>query len=246
MYTVQIHCAIPSGIELTERENQHLANRNLTDVRIEIRKFDTKEAFLSFVRSFDYIDQYNRPKNHFLNATMCNANEGRRHWHGFPDYRYGVRYYLGYMTHDEKGRVVDLRNYEDELYAFDNKGYITDRNAESYAKWSVKWEANTLKFENREKLCEGKSYWGYYRRIQTTQERRYAAAPEHKPFVRGQRSYANIPNSWDDYYFRREKNWKARDKKARRQWGVNVAKHADTIKMPSRWDCISEDPDDNN
>ena len=139
MYTVQIHCAIPSGIELTERENQHLANRNLTDGSIEIRKF-----------------------------------------------------------------------------------------------------------ENREKLYEGKSYWSYYRRIQTTQERRYAADHEHRPFVRGRRSYANLPNSWDDYYFRREKNWKARDKKARRQWGVNVSKHADTIKMPPPWDCILEDPDDYN
>jgi len=56
----------------------------------------------------------------------------------------------------------------------------------------------------------------YYRRIKTTQERRWALA--HKEYVRGKRRFTSLPNSWDDLRNSKEhiKNWK-RTKK-RRQW----------------------------
>lgn len=61
-------------------------------------------------------------------------------------------------------------------------------------------------------------YHKYFRRIKTTQERRMSCSEEHKPFVRGKRSYRNLPNSWDDISIgRRTYGWKAY-KKFKKNW----------------------------
>ena len=64
-----------------------------------------------------------------------------------------------------------------------------------------------------------KGYGCYYRNIKTTQERKYACDPEHKPYIRGKRNFRNLPESWDDIPVSRysiKKSWK-RTKK-RKQW----------------------------
>lgn len=61
----------------------------------------------------------------------------------------------------------------------------------------------------------GRGY--YYRNIKTTQERKYACDPEHKPYIRGKRSLRNLPEAWDDIPANTiKRNWK-RTKK-RKQW----------------------------
>lgn len=61
------------------------------------------------------------------------------------------------------------------------------------------------------------SIFPYVRHMRTTQERRAACDPDYKKYVRGRRSYINLPNSWDDYWHaRKEKGWKRTKKK--RQW----------------------------
>jgi hypothetical protein len=39
---------------------------------------------------------------------------------------------------------------------------------------------------------------------------------DHKPYVRGKQSPANLPNSWDTKWIKREKSWKSH--KLRKQW----------------------------
>ena len=247
MYTVQIYCTVPSSVELTDDMKRHFAYHKLSAGGFTVRTFDTQDEFFHFVRGFDYKDLYNRQCNQFLDATMCHIRDARRHVHsclfrcGHVS-RYplipGFDYYLGYLTRDAKGRVIDLRNYTNELYTFDNDKYVAAGIATRRAEWESHCAIRNAKWEKLKRLWEGKTYWSYYRRIQTTQERRYAADPEHKPFIRRRRSFAMLPNSWDDFYFRREKSWKARVKKARRQWEVNKPKHSDTIKMSSPWDIV--------
>jgi hypothetical protein len=56
-----------------------------------------------------------------------------------------------------------------------------------------------------------------YRNIKTTQERKYSCDPEHKPYIRGKRSFRNLPEAWDDIpAFPIKRSWK-RTKK-RKQW----------------------------
>ena len=56
----------------------------------------------------------------------------------------------------------------------------------------------------------------YYRRIRTTQERRWSIA--HRKYIRGRRSFRNLPEAWDDYRIADNYNrgWKRTKKK--RQW----------------------------
>ena len=58
----------------------------------------------------------------------------------------------------------------------------------------------------------------YYRRIRTTQERRWSLACDPK-FVRGTRNIRHLPNSWDDItnFSRYHKSWKCFGKK-RKAW----------------------------
>ena len=42
------------------------------------------------------------------------------------------------------------------------------------------------------------AYSRFYRNLKTTAERRNAADPEMKVFIRGKRSFNNLPNDWDD------------------------------------------------
>lgn len=82
------------------------------------------------------------------------------------------------------------------------------------------WVYYGLTFRYRYDPVPGVKHWrnsfkSYYRRMRTTQERRWACV--HKEYVRGKRNYINLPNSWDDFcYSRREKGWKRSRKK--RQW----------------------------
>jgi hypothetical protein len=62
--------------------------------------------------------------------------------------------------------------------------------------------------------------WGRYRKIHSTQERRWAHAWDDEtnaPICRGRRTAANLPNSWDDYYAFCQKNWKSQ-RKTKHQW----------------------------
>jgi hypothetical protein len=142
------------------------------------------------------------------------------------------------MTHDDKGRIIDLRNYVQELYDFDYDAYKAAKMASNRAKWAEIHAIRDANWEKSRKLSEEKPYWRYYRAIRTTHERRLACSEEHQPYIRGRRSFASLPNAYDDLYFRREKSWKARSK-GRRQWEVNMKKHKDTvkwIKRPSLWE----------
>jgi len=247
MYKVQIFCTIPEFVTLTANMRNQLRREKLEPNGVTVHTFNSKEDFYAYVRRMDYASYLGgQAANHFLDAVMCNPNDTRRHRKGFTMYRNPKEagranqpyFYVGYLTKDAKNRVIDLRNYVTELYAFDLNGYedeIHSRRWEEYAIQCVIRDA-----EQEKDLREGKDYWAYYRRMQTTQERRYSQDPDHKPFVRSRRSFASLPNEWDDYYFRREKSWKARNKKAKRNWEVNLSQHVDTIPIPPKWDGFEE------
>lgn len=54
----------------------------------------------------------------------------------------------------------------------------------------------------------------YYRRPKTTQEAKYSCDEDHKQYIRGKRSYKNLPNSYDDLQntAKSDKSWKRKSK----------------------------------
>jgi len=85
-------------------------------------------------------------------------------------------------------------------------------------------------------------WWLPYRFPSTMQERRIAANPEYKPYIRNKRSLAYLPDSRDELQISGGKiSWKFRHK-CWRQWEVNLPKHIDTIHPAPRWeDCCECD-----
>ena len=237
MFKVQIFCKAPEHIELTDYLIKRLEWKKIIPNGIFERKFSSIDALYSYVRSFDYKED----KNHLLDAVMTHKNDSLRHRYTMEIRSFAGKkttdeyYWLGYLITDEKGRTLDLRNYKKEIYTFDNKKYLAEKQALHREKWRKKYEIRDVLREKKLKLYEGKHYWSYYRAIRTTQELRWAANPENKGFVRGRRSRASLPNAYDDYYFKREKNWKARNKKAKRQWAVHFKTHTYILKSASRW-----------
>ena len=235
MYKMYIYCE--AVFPLTDKQRDHLARKKIKPNDVAIRCFGGKDELFAYVRSRDYFSRGGERRNHILDATMCNPNDSIRHkqafdWHHPNRWSAGDDFYhLGYLAKDENGRVIDFRNYTDELYGFDLAAHEKAQWAIRCEKLQEKYAIRDAKWEKDKQLREGENYWSYYRRIRTTQERRHACNSEYTGLIRGKRSCANLPNSWDDFYFHREKSWKARCKKASRQYETNLKKHIYTVDL---------------
>jgi hypothetical protein len=203
---------------------------NITPGGINVKHFENKDALFAYVRGYDYIKSDGTQSNRFLEAVMTNPKDSQRHRIGLSDAMrknvFGVN--IGYLVKDEKGRILDLRNYADEVYKFDIAKYNKDIREKNRTAWEKQWVEREALWDKKQKLYEGKPYWGYYRNIRTTQERRYNCIKEYKAYIRSRRSFSNLPHAWDDLYFHREKTWKARTK-VKKQWLVNKKRHIDTV-----------------
>jgi len=210
---------------------------NENSVTAEVTKFDSKDALFAYVRKYDYTcaDSGTRA-NRFIEAVMTGPRDSLRN--RLYRYAYSVnartKVYtaLGYLVKDENGKTIDLRNYADEVFAFDLAKHYKELNRKRDEEFEEWLKARKNLWDIKDKLYEGKFYWSYYRRFRTTQERRYSRSDEHKPYIRGRRSFRSLPNAWDDIGHDREKTWKARTK-VKRQWLVNKALHVDTVKSYS-------------
>jgi hypothetical protein len=76
-----------------------------------------------------------------------------------------------------------------------------------WAWYSRRTELKASKYDNHGR--HKKTY--NYRRPQTHREMRFAADPEHMPYVR--RKLRDIPHKWDDVYYEQQNNWKTNSKR---------------------------------
>ena len=210
-----------------------------------VERFESKDELYYYVKSYDYyvrnpeggkrIFQY----NYLLKAVMTNPRDSLRHKAG----RYHLKnkylqtgkepdIFYGYLLKDEKGRVIDLRNYTDEIYRYDLTEYtneLQEKREREWEEWSANWDAE---YEKNARLIGSKPYVGTYRNIRTMHERRYACDTEQKPYIRGKRKH--LPEPWGaEIVICYEKNWKARTK-VKHQWMVNMPKHMDTVWFEKR------------
>lgn len=225
-YEVKIYCTVPMLI--TDNMIEFLKNKELEPNGITTKHFEDKDALFHYVRNFDYISSQENTRNHLLEAIMCSKNDSQRHKQSFDrkGYTLGLTdyYLLGYMIYDSEGKIIDLRNYTDELYKFNNNAYSKRKREERRLKYERLYAIHDERWQKHWALHEGEEYWSYCRSIQTTQELRWASNSENKPYVRGKRSRSSLPNAFDDLTFDREKTWKARSKR-KRQWLLKYKNH---------------------
>lgn len=88
------------------------------------------------------------------------------------------------------------------------------------------------------KRVERNDYPHYYREPHSTQERKMSCDEEHKPYIRGKRSYRNLPNAWNDIPKSqiKPKSWKKLTK-SKHQSGIGSRgkKHSIYLKDDKNW-----------
>jgi|GEM_PF-2944872 len=249
MFTVEIYRGVPIYTDNTKRS--HLRMKIIHAKHYKAHIFTTEADLCRYIRRFDYKSICGEYRNSFLEATMCNINDRPRYGQGNPakyvhktgHVSYMHSYYYGYLTKDSKGKVLDLRYNAKDIYNFDIIAYEVDKRArwieefeERKTKQEALWARQNPRLAKQAELMGsryffiyGKIWWVSLRTFRTQQERRFAAAPEHKPFIRGKRNLSNLPNSWDnESHIRLQRSWKAQTK-AKRQWLANKKAHIDTI-----------------
>ena len=203
-------------------------------ISIAVEKFESEDALFAYVRRYDYIlDDGKTRSNYLIEAIMTNPRDSLRR--KIPQYKDRKKKVVektaigyGYLIKDEKGRIIDLRNYTDEVYRFDVKKYNKDIREKNNEAWEKRWAAREARWDKRERLLEGKPYWSYYRRFKTIQDRRFASIKEYKSYIRGKRRH--LPEPWGtEIPVCREMSWKARTK-VKKQWLVNKKNHIYTVK----------------
>ena len=98
-------------------------------ISIAVEKFESEDALFAYVRRYDYIlDDGKTRSNYLIEAIMTNPRDSLRR--KIPQYKDRKKKEIektaigyGYLIKDEKGRIIDLRNYTDEVYRFDVKKY---------------------------------------------------------------------------------------------------------------------------
>jgi hypothetical protein len=243
-YEVRVYCVLPDSISLTPELVQELAREKRVIDGFQKLMFDDRDALYHYVRSRDYVNRNGVKGNHILEAIMTNPSDSLRHKQMFNFRLSNECYFLGYLIKDEKGGTIDLRHYEKELYAFDNARYIRLLRDERRIELKARLAAMETPCEKKYTLYEGKIFGGLLRSFRTIQERRYACDAEHKPFIRGKRNAANLPEPWTtEIVIQVEKTWKALTK-VKRKWQINLKAHIDTAYYNKRAcdeELLSED-----
>ena len=215
--------------------------------KINIKCFENEETLFAYVRRYDYIMSNGKQGNRFLEAVMTNPNDSQRDKFGASNAKKKKALsglIFGYLLKDEEGKVIDLRNYSDEVYNFDAVKYKSDIWKQIKNELEAKWKkCDDLWDKQHPRQAKARAFlgervynynkylwWLPYRYPRTWQERRFAAFPEYKPFTRGKRSYASLPCADDEIQFKLERSWKAQTK-VKKQWLVNKETHIDTANI---------------
>jgi hypothetical protein len=216
-----------------------------------------REDLFRLVRSHDYFKQQDGDRvlagNHFLEAVMLTPDDPQRHkitpQPSNPDYCY----YIGYLVKDMAGRVTDLRDFTDEIYAFDVQDYDRKQHEwANYRKQRKKWDDESLAglaiirsernkqwlYSDERVAAPWNAKWWLcgYRRVVTQRERRLACDVQYKGLIRSKRN--NLPHYlWDEVPM----SGKGYSWKARRQWEVKLPKHIDTVVLTVEVDYETDD-----
>ena len=244
-YKVYVYKATPESLTATQLLDQNLTYENPAPSCAEEFAFDNRDALYHHVRRFDYTGLGGEQRNYFLEATITHPNDSRRH-KIFLNKRSRIFYLRGYLVKGEHGRTVDLRNYETELYKFNDDEYrrlLQIKLNEDFEKRLLHRETGRTDWYAEMKTLYGIGWqhWCSLRGFRTLQERRQNSDPVYKSYVRGKRRKLSEP--WGtEIPISRRRSWKDRRRsismgdtfKFKRQWQVNLSHHVDTVRFDKK------------
>lgn len=176
-----------------------------------VQTFDSEEALIRwFAHQNTNVFWSKKKHNSLFDEVAMNWNDTK--WESNWEARTSLKVPRNLMVFDEYDRIVDPRVWKDRIlnYEFSYGGYRYNRYG---------------KYEFRRGSVPGIHRYTYHRgcvhrRIKTTQERRNAVDKDVQPYIRGKRTFRNLPNSWDDIPRNSNHSWKA--KKIKKQWMKHV------------------------
>lgn len=170
---------------------------------------NTLDELIKYIAKFNYSPFLSKKNsNRFINSFNCTLKDVE---FVFDKNKYVLK---EYTVFDENFRIIDIRQYKDEILSYD---YLKRHKA----KWATpaleyKYEKTKPEFRAGPVPNTGRRHHGsYYRSPKTFAEIRENANPEYKEFVRKKRLY--LPTTWDDLPKSYSKSWKDQSKK-RKQW----------------------------
>ena len=133
--------------------------------------------------------------NDFIKQKQC-----RYDWYDNCYVSYFV-YRNRYMFMDMYDRIISKDTLYEKCKEFTNEKRLQLEREQKKNRISFlnkQREEKDKRREFKDNIIDKSKYFHYYRRIKTTQEKRFAADPEIKQFVRDSRNVRNLPNAWDD------------------------------------------------
>jgi len=192
--------------------------------------------FYSYSQLINWIAQHNIPylgtewENGFLRYCGNNSHDSVT----FRDWRTGA------TIHESR----DYRIYNEDWHSIFNSTIVTDVRKATY---NATIEEARQRQERKDKewhtMLERAGWqhsrtwrpygwqhpqchtWGHYSRGASPRDRRYAADPEHAPYIRPARNLTHLPDSWDDKFNRCSTGWK-NSTKCRHQWEPRARREA--------------------
>ena len=146
-----------------------------------------------------------KKQNTILNHYNCTTND-KEYVFSYDDLEQSKMYLRPYIIFDENYRIIDVRNYKNEILACDKPR----RNYQSFEKYKPEFRKGPV--PRTGKCClKIRSL----RHPKTTQEIRQNSIPEYNDFVRDKRKH--IPTIYDDIFRHCDRSSKSQSKK-RKQW----------------------------
>ena len=199
----------------------------------------TYHKYYSYDQLINWIAQHDIPyvgtawENGFLRHCGNNSNDTVT----FRDWRTGV------TIHDQR----NYRIYDEDWHSIFNGGIVADVREATYnatmeedrqrkeradKEWCNELErAGYLRSRRRHSWfnmhpkCHS---WGHYSNGASPRDLRYAADPEHAPYIRPNRNLTHLPDCWDDKFNRCSAGWK-NSTKCRHQWEPKARREAKRI-----------------
>lgn len=191
-----------------------------------LRVFDTLEELLVFVagaqKTNSFWGEYRKGLekdgcygyfNIYLDNINMNFSDTKIHKELFKEAEIVVR---DYMFFDPDNRIIDLRNYVDDIVKYSKANTSKKRN-QRWWRYSGKDLPEFRKGPvpgTRKSRCHRGSY---YRNPSVMNAKRDAAITEYKEYIRPSRRVINLPDPWDEYPRHIDKSWKTNSKK-KKQW----------------------------
>mgnify|MGYP006894313069 CR=1 FL=1 len=201
--------------------SMYIAQKNTKYYLIDLlnnsqKTFKDKDELIFFLkRGYSIIFQEGR-EDQYLEDINMNGNDLSI----YSDSSGENRLLRRYMFLDSDNRILDIRKWKKEIEEFNYRNYRKQNPKNKKFAYEIKQEKSYMfRKDPVPNIGNLKGYKRYYRHMRTTQERRYASAPEYKPYVRAKRNTSNLPDVYNDIYRHYDSSWK--NKKIKNQWMKN-------------------------